>query len=68
MKQMFQFDSIESVAADLRKGKLVIVVDDAERHLFVLCELAKGFGDGGMALGFFYRFGGFAEADGVGGS
>ncbi len=27
-----QFDSIESVVADLRKGKLVIVVDDADRE------------------------------------
>jgi 3,4-dihydroxy 2-butanone 4-phosphate synthase/GTP cyclohydrolase II len=27
-----KFDSIESVAADLRKGKLVIVVDDADRE------------------------------------
>ena len=27
-----QFDSIESVVADLRKGKMVIVVDDADRE------------------------------------
>ena len=27
-----EFDSIESVIADLRKGKLVIVVDDADRE------------------------------------
>ena len=27
-----QFDSIESVIADLRKGKMVIVVDDADRE------------------------------------
>ena len=26
------FDSIESVVADLRKGKMVIVVDDADRE------------------------------------
>src|SRR5665213_538146 len=27
-----KFDSIESVAADIRKGKMVIVVDDADRE------------------------------------
>ena len=27
-----QFDSIESVVADLRQGRLVIVVDDADRE------------------------------------
>src|SRR5665213_2126410 len=27
-----KFDSIESVAADLRKGRMVIVVDDADRE------------------------------------
>jgi hypothetical protein len=27
-----QFDSIESVIADLRRGKMVIVVDDADRE------------------------------------
>src|SRR5882672_415108 len=27
-----QFDSIESVIADIRKGKMVIVVDDADRE------------------------------------
>src|SRR5512143_2446059 len=27
-----QFDSIESVIADLRKGRMVIVVDDADRE------------------------------------
>ena len=26
------FDSIESVVADIRKGKMVIVVDDEERE------------------------------------
>ena len=26
------FDSIESVVADVRKGKMVIVVDDADRE------------------------------------
>ena len=26
------FDSIEAVTADIRKGKLVIVVDDADRE------------------------------------
>ena len=26
------FDSIESVIADIRKGKMVIVVDDADRE------------------------------------
>ncbi len=30
MKQ--KFDSIESVVADLRKGRMVIVVDDADRE------------------------------------
>src|SRR5436190_7849170 len=32
MKQSKPFDSIESVVADLRAGKLVIVVDDADRE------------------------------------
>src|ERR1041384_7195883 len=27
-----QFDSIESVVADIRRGKMVIVVDDADRE------------------------------------
>src|SRR5918996_1973163 len=32
MKQRQKFDSIESVIADLRAGKMVIVVDDADRE------------------------------------
>ena len=32
MRMKNQFDSIETVVADLRKGKLVIVVDDADRE------------------------------------
>jgi 3,4-dihydroxy 2-butanone 4-phosphate synthase/GTP cyclohydrolase II len=32
MKQKEQFDSIEDVIADLRAGKMVIVVDDADRE------------------------------------
>ena len=31
-----KFDSIESVVADLRKGRMVIVVDDAEAHDFMM--------------------------------
>lgn len=32
MKKTFAFDSIESVISDLRHGKIVIVVDDADRE------------------------------------
>jgi 3,4-dihydroxy 2-butanone 4-phosphate synthase / GTP cyclohydrolase II len=32
MRKTFAFDSIESVVADLRSGKMVIVVDDADRE------------------------------------
>ena len=32
MKKPSPFDSIETVVADLRKGKMVIVVDDADRE------------------------------------
>jgi 3,4-dihydroxy 2-butanone 4-phosphate synthase/GTP cyclohydrolase II len=32
MAQQFKFNSIESVIADIRKGRMVIVVDDADRE------------------------------------
>src|SRR5882762_10662434 len=53
---MKRFDSIESVVADLRKGKMVIVVDDADREnegdLIMAAEHANA-----AAINFMAKFG-----------